>query len=83
MKILLWHLMIMVIIIMIIFFVVIPGLLVYGTLVPNAQLLGPVITCFEPEGNEVWLTIDDGPADDTMQVLDAGRLVHLDDIRIG
>ena len=61
----------MIIIIMIIFFVVIPGLLVYGTLVPNAQLLGPVITCFEPEGNEVWLTIDDGPADDTMQVLDA------------
>ena len=61
----------MIIIIVIIFFVVIPGLLVYGTLVPNAQLLGPVITCFEPEGNEVWLTIDDGPADDTMQVLDA------------
>jgi peptidoglycan/xylan/chitin deacetylase (PgdA/CDA1 family) len=51
--------------------VVIPGLLLYGTLVPNAQLLGPVITCFEPEGQDVWLTIDDGPTDDTPQILDA------------
>ena len=51
-------------------FVVIPGLLLYGTLVPNAQLFGPVITCFEPDGQEVWLTIDDGPTDDTQEVLD-------------
>src|SRR5262249_34793019 len=59
------------IIVVVIVFVVIPALLVYGTLVPNAQWFGPVITCFAPEGNEVWLTIDDGPTDDTLQVLDA------------
>jgi len=40
-------------------------LIVYATLAPNCQWLGPVITCFETEKNEVWLTIDDGPAADT------------------
>src|SRR5437868_5149387 len=40
-------------------------LIVYATLVPNCQWLGPVITCFETERKEVWLTIDDGPASDT------------------
>src|SRR5205085_7875109 len=40
-------------------------LIVYATLVPNCQWLGPVITCFETERKEVWLTIDDGPAPDT------------------
>src|SRR5947208_3313153 len=47
------------------------ALLLYPTLRPNVQWLGPVITCFEPEGNELWLTIDDGPTDDTMAILDA------------
>jgi len=61
----------MIILLAIVVFVVIPGLLVYGTLVPNAQLLGPVVTCFEPDGQEVWLTIDDGPTDDTTDVLAA------------
>jgi peptidoglycan/xylan/chitin deacetylase (PgdA/CDA1 family) len=61
----------MIIAIAIVVFAVIPALLLYGTLVPNAQLLGPVITCFEPEGQEVWLTIDDGPTADTPQILDA------------
>lgn len=39
--------------------------IVYATLVPNCQWLGPVITSFETEKKEIWLTIDDGPADDT------------------
>jgi peptidoglycan/xylan/chitin deacetylase (PgdA/CDA1 family) len=39
--------------------------IVYATLVPNCQWLGPVITCFETDAREVWLTIDDGPADDS------------------
>jgi peptidoglycan-N-acetylglucosamine deacetylase len=47
------------------------GLLMFAILSPNVQWLGPVITAFEPRGKEVWLTIDDGPADDTMQLLDA------------
>ena len=47
------------------------ALLLYPTLRPNVQWLGPVITCFEPDGNEIWLTIDDGPTGDTLQVLDA------------
>lgn len=44
--------------------------LVYATLRPNVQWLGPVITHFRTASNEVWLTIDDGPADDTPAVLE-------------
>jgi peptidoglycan/xylan/chitin deacetylase (PgdA/CDA1 family) len=44
--------------------------LLYPTLRPNVQWFGPVVTHFEPEGKEVWLTIDDGPTDDTTAVLD-------------
>ncbi|HEU4886880.1 MAG TPA: polysaccharide deacetylase family protein [Thermoanaerobaculia bacterium] len=46
------------------------ALLLYPTLRPNAQWLGPVITRFATERKEVWLTIDDGPAEDTTAVLD-------------
>jgi len=46
------------------------ALLLYPTLRPNVQWLGPVITRFATDRNEVWLTIDDGPTDDTPQVLD-------------
>ncbi len=46
------------------------ALLLYPTLRPNAQWLGPVITAFEPAGNEAWLTIDDGPTGDTLAILD-------------
>ena len=46
------------------------ALLLYPTLRPNVQWLGPVVTRFEPDGSEVWLTIDDGPTDDTPAVLD-------------
>ncbi len=45
-------------------------LLLYPTLRPNAQWLGPVITRFATDRNEVWLTLDDGPTDDTHAVLE-------------
>jgi len=47
------------------------GLVLWPTLRPNSQWLGPVMTCFETDSNEVWLTIDDGPTDDTPVLLDA------------
>lgn len=40
------------------------------TLTPNVQWLGPVITRFETNAKEAWLTIDDGPAGDTDAVLE-------------
>jgi peptidoglycan/xylan/chitin deacetylase (PgdA/CDA1 family) len=46
------------------------ALLLYPTLVANAQWLGPVITSFETEKKELWLTIDDGPSADTAELLD-------------
>jgi peptidoglycan/xylan/chitin deacetylase (PgdA/CDA1 family) len=47
------------------------ALVLWPTLRPNSQWLGPVMTCFESTSNEVWLTIDDGPTDDTPALLDA------------
>jgi peptidoglycan/xylan/chitin deacetylase (PgdA/CDA1 family) len=47
------------------------ALILWPTLQPNSQWLGPVITRFESASNEVWLTIDDGPTDDTLALLDA------------
>ncbi|HUP50454.1 MAG TPA: polysaccharide deacetylase family protein [Thermoanaerobaculia bacterium] len=47
------------------------ALVLYPTLRPNAQWLGPVATRFETGCNEVWLTIDDGPTDDTAAILEA------------
>ena len=47
------------------------ALVLWPTLRPNSQWLGPVITCFETTSDEVWLTIDDGPTDDTPALLDA------------
>lgn len=47
------------------------ALVLWPTLRPNSQWLGPVITRFESTSNEVWLTIDDGPTDDTQPLLDA------------
>jgi peptidoglycan/xylan/chitin deacetylase (PgdA/CDA1 family) len=47
------------------------ALLLWPTLRPNSQWLGPVMTHFESTRNEVWLTIDDGPTDDTEALLDA------------
>ena len=45
-------------------------LLLYPTLRPNSQWLGPVVTHFTTDREEVWLTIDDGPTPDTNAVLD-------------
>ena len=47
------------------------ALVLWPALRPNSQWLGPVITGFESTSNEVWLTIDDGPTDDTQLLLDA------------
>lgn len=46
------------------------ALLLYPTLRPNVQWLGPVITHFATGSKEVWLTIDDGPTDDTPALLE-------------
>lgn len=46
------------------------ALLLYPTLRPNVQWLGPVMTHFTTGAKEVWLTIDDGPTADTPAVLD-------------
>ena len=46
------------------------ALLFYPTLRPNVQWLGPVVTRFATDRDEVWLTIDDGPTEDTHAVLD-------------
>ncbi|MDP9190950.1 MAG: polysaccharide deacetylase family protein [Acidobacteriota bacterium] len=46
------------------------ALLLYPTLRPNVQWLGPVITRFATDRKAVWLTIDDGPTNDTPAVLD-------------
>ncbi|HEY8131540.1 MAG TPA: polysaccharide deacetylase family protein [Thermoanaerobaculia bacterium] len=46
------------------------ALLLYPTLRANVQWLGPVVTRFAPEGRQVWLTIDDGPTDDTPAILE-------------
>ncbi|MEO8382898.1 MAG: polysaccharide deacetylase family protein [Acidobacteriota bacterium] len=47
------------------------ALLLYPILRPNVQWLGPVITRFDTSRRELWLTIDDGPTDDTPALLDA------------
>lgn len=46
------------------------ALILYPTLRPNVQWLGPVVTRFRTDRKEVWLTIDDGPTEDTREVLD-------------
>jgi peptidoglycan-N-acetylglucosamine deacetylase len=44
-------------------------MLVATTLVPSFQGFGPVVTSFEQKGDEVWLTIDDGPDSETTPVI--------------
>lgn len=46
------------------------ALVIYPTVRPNVQWFGPVFTHFETKANEAWLTIDDGPTEDTNAVLD-------------
>jgi len=47
------------------------ALWLYPTLRPNVQWFGPVVTRFETDRREIWLTIDDGPTGDTPAILDA------------
>lgn len=42
----------------------------WGTLRPGSALFSPVLTRFPATRREVWLTIDDGPSDDTRAILD-------------
>ena len=46
------------------------GALVWGTLWPASRLFGPVLTRLPTREPVVWLTIDDGPSDDTAAMLD-------------
>lgn len=46
------------------------ALILYPTLRPNVQWLGPVVTRFATDRREVWLTIDDGPTTDTPALLE-------------
>ena len=43
---------------------------VWGTLVPDSRLFSPVLTRLPTKARVVWLTIDDGPSEDTAAVLD-------------
>ncbi|MBB1473039.1 polysaccharide deacetylase family protein [Luteimonas sp. MC1782] len=43
---------------------------VWGTLRPGSRLFGPVLRRLPAGSPEVWLTIDDGPSNDTPAILD-------------
>ncbi len=43
---------------------------VWATLTPNANLLCPILSRLPTAERRVWLTIDDGPSDDTPDILD-------------
>ncbi|MGH8033491.1 MAG: polysaccharide deacetylase family protein [Luteimonas sp.] len=45
-------------------------LLWWGVLSPRSRIYGPVLTHLPIADARVWLTIDDGPSDDTLAVLD-------------
>ena len=42
----------------------------WGTLVPDSRLFSPVLRRLPLDDRRVWLTIDDGPSDDTRAMLD-------------
>jgi peptidoglycan/xylan/chitin deacetylase (PgdA/CDA1 family) len=42
----------------------------WGTLAPHSRLFGPVMRKLRTSQRDVWLTIDDGPSDDTPALLD-------------
>jgi peptidoglycan/xylan/chitin deacetylase (PgdA/CDA1 family) len=46
------------------------ALLFWATLWPQSRLLSPVLTRLPASSRTVWLTIDDGPSDDTLALLD-------------
>ena len=43
----------------------------WGALWPKSRVFGPVLTRLATDERIVWLTIDDGPSDDTSAILDA------------
>ncbi|TXI45381.1 MAG: polysaccharide deacetylase family protein [Lysobacter sp.] len=43
----------------------------WGTLWPHSRVFGPVLNRLTTDERLVWLTIDDGPSDDTSAILDA------------
>ncbi len=43
---------------------------VWGTLKPQSRLFGPVLVRLPGDDHSVWLTIDDGPSDETGAILD-------------
>lgn len=45
-------------------------LVLYPTLRATSQWFGPVVTTFESDGKQAWLTIDDGPTEDTHEILE-------------
>ncbi|MBL8300123.1 MAG: polysaccharide deacetylase family protein [Rhodanobacteraceae bacterium] len=46
------------------------ALLFWATLWPQSRLLSPVLVQLPASARSVWLTIDDGPSDDTLAVLE-------------
>ena len=44
--------------------------ILWGTLWPQSRLYSPVLTRLPVSDKRVWLTIDDGPSDDTAAILD-------------
>ena len=46
------------------------GVMLYAALYPHSRIFGPLIRRFKTESKEVWLTIDDGPTEDTAAILD-------------
>lgn len=44
--------------------------LFWGAVAPCSRLYGPVVRRFDTSRREVWLTVDDGPSDDTAAILD-------------
>jgi peptidoglycan/xylan/chitin deacetylase (PgdA/CDA1 family) len=53
--------------------------MILALLQPNIEWLGPVMSRFPTDAKEVWLTIDDGPTDDTRALLD---LLDRCDVRV-
>ncbi len=44
-------------------------LIVFDTLYPHSRIFSRALRSFSTEAKEVWLTIDDGPAEDTREIL--------------
>ncbi|MGY8688274.1 MAG: polysaccharide deacetylase family protein [Verrucomicrobiales bacterium] len=46
------------------------GAMLYAALYPHSQIFGPLVRHFETKAKEVWVTIDDGPCQDTVAILE-------------